>query len=362
MASAAAEVPWFVAALTGAGGAGPVRLLARDDVIRCAGAIDVVGQVRDTLAAHAEGRCVLPGEAYLPWRNAGGHYTRSIAMPGAVHGGDGRSRYGLKVINASVSNPDAGLERAGGIGLCFDPETARITAIIEIGLLSAMRTAAVSAVAIDVLGRAGAGSLSVIGCGTQGRMHALLIRERLTALRRITLFDVRGDAAETLAADITRGEPDIEVNTAGSARAAVAAGEIVVLTTTAGDGYVEGEWMGAGALVLNVSLADLTDAALLGSAALYVDDLELVRENPRRPLGRLMGSGAIAAPGEHQAARARIHGTIGDLVTGRRRPVRAGDSYSVVNPFGMGILDVALLDAVHQAAAEAGAGSVIRLG
>jgi hypothetical protein len=93
------------------------------------------------------GETLLPAEAYLRWENSRGAYTRSISMPGAV-----RSEYGMKIINASVSNPTLGLERTGGIGLTFDEETARITTIMGVGLLSAVRTAAVSAVGIDAAG------------------------------------------------------------------------------------------------------------------------------------------------------------------------------------------------------------------
>ena len=107
------SMPWFTAGLRPLGGAGPLLILSRDDVTSCLRRLDAVEIVRSVLIDHDAGATVLPPEAYLRWDNTQGAYTRSIAMPGGVVR-DGRALYGLKVINASVSNPAVGLERAAG--------------------------------------------------------------------------------------------------------------------------------------------------------------------------------------------------------------------------------------------------------
>ncbi|MFT7865887.1 MULTISPECIES: ornithine cyclodeaminase [Amycolatopsis] len=341
---------WFDEAATGLAGAGEVTLLSRDDVRRCLAGFDPVDVVRATLEDHDRGATVLPAEAYLRWENSHGAYTRSIGMPGAV-----RSHYGMKIINASVSNPAAGLERAGGLGLSFDPETARITTIMEAGLLSAVRTAAVSAAGIDAAGYAEARSLAVVGCGAQGRMHALLLARRLPGLRTVALYDRSPEVAAALAAAL----PGPEVTVHDSARAAVSAAEIAVFTTTADDGYAEPDWARPGALLVNVSLGDLTDAVFLEAAAVYVDDLDLVADNPRRPLGRLMAAGRISRPG---GPARPIDATLGGLLTGRYQARGVAHPFVVLNPFGMGVLDVALYAAVAEQARRSGLGTAVHLG
>ncbi|MEQ0559934.1 ornithine cyclodeaminase [Amycolatopsis sp. NEAU-NG30] len=340
---------WFDQAETGLAGAGEVTVLSRPDVRRCLAGIDPVEVVRATLAAHDRGESLLPAEAYLRWENSQGAYTRSIGMPGAVGGVPG-----MKIINASVSNPAAGLDRASGIGLCFDPETARITTILEAGLLSAVRTAAVSAVGIEAAGYGEATSMSIVGCGAQGRMHAALLARRLPGLRSVALYDRTPEVAHRLAASL-----DLEVTVHDDARSAVAAGEIAVFTTTADDGYVEADWPRPGALLVNVSLGDLTDEVFLGAGAVYVDDLDLVADNPRRPLGRLMGEGAISRPGGDGKA---IDATLGGLLTGRYTAHGVVKPWAVLNPFGMGVLDVALYGAIAGQARRLGAGTAVRLG
>lgn len=344
---------WYDQADTGLAGAGRVLVLSRADVRRCLASIDPVEVVRRTLADHDRGESLLPAEAYLRWENSQGAYTRSIGMPGAVG-----PHHGMKIINASVSNPAAGLERAGGLGLCFDAETARVTSIMEAGLLSAVRTAAVSAVGVDATGYAGAGSLAIVGCGAQGRMHAALLTRRLPALRAVSLYDRDPAVAYRLADLLSRD--DLEVTVHSSARDAVAAGEIAVFTTTADTGYVTPDWARPGALLVNVSLGDLADETFLDAAALYVDDLDLVADNPRRPLGRLMGAGLITRPSE--ATAKPIDATLGGLLTGRYTSLGTAGPHVVLNPFGMGVLDVALYGAIAARARHWGVGSLVDLG
>jgi ornithine cyclodeaminase len=372
--------PWFLAGLPDLGGAGTVLLLSRADVIRCLPGVDPVAVVRRTLVDHDAGRTVLSAEAYLRWSNTQGAYTRSISMPAGVLPTEGPPSYGLKVINASVSNPAIGLERAGGVGLCFDPQTARIVAVVEIGLISAVRTAAVSAIGVAAIGYGEAPSLAVIGCGAQGGVHAFLLLDQMLALRRVELFDVRGAVAEDLAGRLRRRRPELRVTVHPEVAAAVAAGDVVVTTTTADSGYLGPERFRAGALVVNVSLGDLTPEALLAAGALYVDDVDLVAQNPRRPLGSLMREGRIVAPhaahggtgtandttgATHGGPRA-IDATLGALVAGRvaapAAPAAPILPYAVLNPFGMGLFDVALMTAVHREARRLALGTPVRLG
>lgn len=97
----------------------------------------------------------------------------------------------------------------------------------------------------------------------------------------------------------------------GDARSPAAAGEITVFATTADEGYVTPDWARAGALLANVSLGNLTNEMFLSAAALYVDDLDLVADNPRRPLGRLMAAGLVTRAENTNDTAKPIDATLG---------------------------------------------------
>jgi ornithine cyclodeaminase/alanine dehydrogenase-like protein (mu-crystallin family) len=329
-----------------------LRYLDRDDVVACLASCDPVDIVRTALVAHGQGRTTLPDEAYLAWHNDNGEYTRSIGMPGAV----ADRTYGMKIINASVGNPGRGIERAGGLGLCFDRETARITSVMEVGVLSAVRTAAVSALAVGATGYGRAERVGIIGCGTQARLHLALLLSKMDRITEVALFDLRPALAEALATSLRAAHPDVRVTVCPTPAATMAERDVVLFLTTASTGYVSPSWIADTALLVNVSLADLTDEVLVGATALYVDDLELVVANPRRPLGRLINEGRIARTA---GAGPSVTATIAELLTAPA--TRATGGYVVVNPFGLGILDVALFAAIQDKAEETDRGQLLRL-
>ncbi|MFE0186724.1 ornithine cyclodeaminase [Streptomyces sp. NPDC058989] len=345
--------------------------LDRAAMLACASDVEVCDTIARALRHHAEGAIRMPPEGYLPWTNEAGAYCRSLAMLGAVEADGEPPVRGVKLINAATSNPGLGRERAAGISLLFDHETARPVVLAEAGWLSAARTAGYTMVSLRHLGPVEWDTLSVIGCGTLARLHLEMLGTAFPQAKTVHLYDSDPARAERLAQWLTRHCPQLVPHIAPSARAAVGAAPVIVTTTTADAGYLPAAWLEPGTFVAHVSLADLLPDAFLTAEALYVDDISLVADNPRRVLGALLRDGLVGAPGiepgvGHAATGADdtarvVNGTLGQVLTGQVPAVRPRGGHVISNPFGMAILDVALLDAVHQVAVRRGLGQRLRL-
>jgi ornithine cyclodeaminase/alanine dehydrogenase-like protein (mu-crystallin family) len=112
------------------------------------------------------------------------------------------------------------------------------------------------------------------------------------------------------------------------------------------------EWLKPGAIVVNVSLDDVLPEVYLRCDLLFVDDWNLVQEDTRRLLGKMHRQQRIAGPGSetiHSEAR-KVDGEISDLVLGRHPGRKNPEDIVVVNPFGLGIEDVALASRIFQMA------------
>jgi ornithine cyclodeaminase/alanine dehydrogenase-like protein (mu-crystallin family) len=83
---------------------------------------------------------------------------------------------GVKVATVAPDNPAAGRPRIQGTYLLFDAATLTPLGMIDGIALTAVRTAAVSALAVDVLAPADASRLVVFGTGPQARGHLAAIR------------------------------------------------------------------------------------------------------------------------------------------------------------------------------------------
>ncbi|MBB5113250.1 ornithine cyclodeaminase [Micromonospora echinospora] len=338
-----------------------LRFLNRAAVAACLSKLDAAEVVARTLREHTLGRTELPAEGYLSWSNSVGAYSRAIAMLGAVPSGDAMA-YGMKLINASVSNPQRGLERAGGLSFTFDSETARPSVVAEAGLLSAVRTAAYTVVSLRHLGPESFDAVSLIGTGTLARVHLEAIVEAFPAVRRAYVFDLEPARARAFRENFRARRPDLEVSVVAGARQAAGAAPVLITATTSNDPYIPAGWPAAGSFVAHVSLDDLTEDAFRSAEAIFVDDVELVRDNPRRVMGRLLQEGSLTTVDEPGRPDARvIDGSLGEVLIGRRAAQRPQQGYVISNPFGMAVLDVALIHAVAQVARATGAGQLLEL-
>ncbi|MEU1074585.1 MULTISPECIES: ornithine cyclodeaminase [unclassified Streptomyces] len=338
-----------------------VLFLDRTAVRECAAAIDVCQVVTDALVRHARGAGTLPAEGHLPWTNDRGGSCRSLAMLGALEGDGAPPVRGIKLINAATSNPALGRERAAGVSLLFDHDTARPLVLAEAGWLSAARTAAYTMVSLRHLGPPGWQELTLIGCGTLARMHLELLGTAFPRVRTVHLYDMDPRRAGGLAHWNAQQRPELRTLVHATAREAVRASPVVVTATTTGAGYLPAAWLCPGTFVAHVSLADLLPDALLTAQALYVDDIGLVRDNPRRVLGALMREGRITAREPGPAGGRALDGTLGQVLIGEVAAKRPGAGHVVSNPFGMAVLDVALLAAVHEVAVRRASGRRLRL-
>jgi N-[(2S)-2-amino-2-carboxyethyl]-L-glutamate dehydrogenase len=337
-----------------------LRYLSRADVERAARSVDAVQTIRGALVLHAEGRTTLPAEAYLGWRTPDGSAARSLALPGMLHGD--RAVAGLKIINSSLGNVGRGIQRAEGLTVLFDTQTAHPVAILEAATLSALRTAAYTVLAYTVLSVRGlaapARRIAIIGCGALGQAHMELLH-RADPDAEFVLYDQAADRLAAAAEAFPAGKAACQTVT--SAEAAVRGSSVVVTTTTATEGYIPYEWLSPGALIAHVSLDDVLPDVVARADLVLVDDWDLVRDDSRRLLGRLYKAGKLADPGHLPAGPVgtgprAVDGTLAEVLAGRHPGRTRPEEIILSNPFGMGILDVALAAEVLRAAESTGLG------
>lgn len=139
-----------------------------------------------------------------------------------------RDTFSFKFVNGHPSNPLRGYQTVTAFGVLADVCTGYPRLLAEMTLLTALRTAAASAVATRALARADAAHLALIGAGSQAEFQTLAVRA-VRDLTGVTVYDVDPGASLKLRRNL--GRYGIDVRIAGSAREAVRGADIITTCT-----------------------------------------------------------------------------------------------------------------------------------
>ncbi|MFD8593491.1 ornithine cyclodeaminase family protein [Kitasatospora sp. NPDC059646] len=258
-----------------------------------------------------------------------------LLMPAAVG-----AFAGVKVAGVAPANPAAGLPRITGSYLLLDGPTLQPLALLDGAALTALRTPAVTALALRALAGPDAAHLVVFGAGPQAFGHVAAVRAVLP-LERVTVVARRpGPAAE-----LVRYAAGLGLDAAVGGPAAVAEADLVVCCTTARTPLFDGRLVPDGAAVAAVGShepdAREVDAELVGRAQLFVE----ARAVARREAGDLLMAGA--------AEERQIN--LSELVTGGA--VVRHDRPRLFKSVGMAWQDLAVAAAQYASVRPDGSGS-----
>ncbi len=287
--------------------------------------------VSQAYLAYARGHAVNPDSYFL--RFPDDTRNRIIALPCSMEQQDPIA--GIKWIASFPDNIHAGLDRASALFILNDRRTGYPLACLEGSLISAARTAVSAVIGAHYLhgGDRHIARLGVVGCG-------------LIALNVIAFFQRLGwriDALSLIDTDIERARAFSRKSgiagiacEVGTEIGAIADCDMVLFATTASRPHVSDPALFShNPTVLHLSLRDLSPAIVLMSQNV-VDDVE----------HSLKANTSLHLAEQETAGRAFIAGDIAQLIEARFVP--DANRPRVFSPFGMGILDLSVAQAIWQ--------------
>jgi alanine dehydrogenase len=272
--------------------------------------------VRDAFVAYARGEWTMPPKVYVPAYPAGDFR----AMP-ALGGGHAL----LKWVTSYPGNPAAGLPTVMGVVLLSDASNGVLSAVLDAGAVTALRTGAAAVLAAETLGRADATTAAVIGAGVNGQAAA---RTFVARGRDVMLWDVDEQRAAQAAEEL-------------GARAAATREEALavdlLVTVTPGREIV----LGPGSLRPGQH-ASLMGADGPGKAEIAVEELRRVRvfcddweqASHNGDLVHAVEAGALTRDDVTQ---------LGDVLAGTAEGRRSPDDITIFDSTGLAIQDLAIV-------------------
>lgn len=255
---------------------------------------------------------------------------------------------GAKLITVFPGNHADGADSHQGAVLLFDAGRGALRAIMDASSITAIRTAAVSAVATRLLAR-DARTLAIFGSGVQARTHvaAMLAIRRFDEVR---VWSRTTAHAETFANEV-KARHGIRVTVSVRPDQAAFGADVVCTVTSSQEPVLRGAWLAPGMHVNAVG------ASVPGARELDTDAIRKARVFVDRRESALAESGDLLTPMRAGVITAdHIVAELGELLTGaagRRSP----DEITVFKSLGLAIEDLACARFLDQRARERNTGT-----
>ena len=329
-----------------------VTVLSAEDVAKLLPMRDCIQVMRDALAALARGKALVPLRMVMRMPDASGFLG---LMPGHIGADDGREgALGMKAVSVFPGNARRGVDTHQGAVLLFEPDTGRLSALMDGATITAIRTAAVSGVATDLLARRDAAELAILGAGVQARTHLEAIAA-VRPLRRVRVWSRNPEHAVDLVKE-SAARYDASIEAVPTAEAAVRGADVVATVTASPEPVLQRPWVKDGAHINAVGSSIPTtreiDTATMVAVRLFVDR----RESALNEAGDVlipMREGAFAA--DH------IQAELGDVIIGTDPGRRSAAEPTLFKSLGLAVEDVAAAAFILKRARQTGVGQTVQL-
>ncbi|MCK4303889.1 MAG: ornithine cyclodeaminase family protein [Candidatus Eisenbacteria sp.] len=325
-------------------------LLSRKDVESVLTMEDCLAAVETAFGELARGRAVMPQRSVI---RIAEHKGIFLGMPAYI-GGD-MNALGLKVVTVYPDNPsEHKLPTTLGTLMLCDPATGKVTAIMDAGFMTAMRTGAAGGVATKYLSREDSRSCAVFGAGVQAKKQLQAI-SIVRSLEKTHVIDVLPRAAEDFAQEMSK-QLGIEITETDDAESAVREADIIITASSSHEPVFDGTWMKPGTHINNIG-SHSPDARELDTTTVkrskFVADL---RE------ANLAEAGDILIPiKEGAVTEEHIYASLGEIIIGQKPGRESPDEITLFKSCGLAIQDVSTALAVYKLAREKGVGTEIDL-
>ena len=297
------------------------------------------------------------GEAQMPLRSMlrGDGSAGILGLMPAYRGGE-HPVYSLKAVCVFPGNSRVGLDAHQGVVTLFDGETGRPTAILDASAVTAIRTAAVTALATRLLAREDATRLAILGSGVQAQAH---VRSLLLArpLRTIAVYSPNTEHARAFVEAAESEHDGASFEVAPSARDALDGADVVLTATSSRTPVLEHGWLAPGthlnAVGASVASTRELDVATVAACELFTDSRESIA-NEAGEFRQALSEGAIAGE-EH------VRAVIGELVIGSHGGRSGPAALTVFRSLGLAVEDLAAAELAVANARRAGAGTEVKL-
>jgi len=288
---------------------------------------ECIDVMESTFRALANGECVQPLRSIM-W------LPDKVGLLGMMPGyAAGPGVMGIKLITVFHANKDSGYPSHQGIVALFDARHGQPLMMFDATEITAIRTAAVSALATRVLSRENSESLAIIGAGEQAQRHIesiLLVRK----IKEIRIWNRNEANAEGLSKKVS-AQRSLAIQVTKTAQQAVEDADIICTVTASRQPLLVGEWISNGSHINAVGsstpFSRELDTTAVVRGALFTDRYESIFKE----------AGDFLIPKEEGAITdAHVKAELSEVLSGIKKGRERDEQITIFKSLGLAVEDI----------------------
>jgi len=322
--------------------AAEILLLTSPDIQTLLNLDECIGVVEHAFHTHGEGRSVPPAVLSMHTEGGGFHVKAGLLeldrpyFAAKVNGNfpENSSRFGLPTIQ-------------GVIILC-DARNGTPLAVMDSRDITSLRTAAATAVAAKFLARQDSRTVTICGCGNQGRIQ-LKALSRVRRVETAFAYDTNGEGALRFSRDLT-SDLRMTITPVSDLTAAVRQSDICVTCTTSRQPLLGSDDVSPGTFIAAVGADNPQKQelhpSLMAASKIVCDILEQCAV--MGDLHHALEAGVVT--------RANVYAELGEVVAGKKPGRESQEEITIFDSTGMALQDVAAAAFLYEKAQRDGSG------
>ena len=323
-----------------------VLVLSREDIASVLEMDDVIDAVERAFVDFAKGKAKMPPRSIMDFpENDGwvGIMSAAIETAGSI---------GTKVVTVFKNNAGKSMPTTMATILLNDASTGEPLAIMEAGLITAMRTGAASAIATKYLARKDSHVVGLFGAGIQAK-YQLFGVSRVRKVGNVKQYTPTKARQKKFAEEMEK-EIGAKIQIVGNPKEVVQNSDIVITATTSPTPVFNGKWVSDGthinAIGAHTKDTRELDTTLIEKAKIVVD----LRE------AALKEAGEIVIP-KAEGKKLNIYAELSELVSGKKKGRTSDSEVTVYKGCGIALEDLAVAKLAYDLATKKALGKNIYL-
>jgi alanine dehydrogenase len=311
-------------------------LLTRQEVAELLTIEECISAVENAFKLYSTGKALAPGILGIHSQDGGFHTKAGVLKLD--------KNYFVSKTNANFPGnaQKNGLPTIQGVVMVSDADNGQLLALIDSIEITIVRTGAATAVAAKYLARTNSKTITVCGCGNQGRISVKAIM-KVRPLEKVFVYDLNKQTAIQFAEEVSN-ELNISIEPVSDLKKAVSESDICVTCTSSKRPFLLREYLTPGIFIAAVG-ADTADKQELESSILSSGKVVTDITSQSASIGELQH--AIQAGLMKQSD---VYAELGQIIAGEKKGRASAEEIIVFDSTGTALQDIASAAIVYEKA------------